>query len=100
MSESEANAERAAPPKAVIDLGDLGFDEGAHLLVQRALATRSRIAVRGAAPSLGVDLPAWCRARGHQVERVADAFASRWSKARVVCCLTALTHPAISQSVD
>ena len=71
----------------MIDLGDLGFDEGAHLLVKRALAAAtSRITVRGSAPSLAVDLPAWCRARGHAVERTGDGFAiapgpSRWRAA-------------------
>jgi hypothetical protein len=48
-----------------LDLGELGLDEGAHLLVARALAASSEVRVRGTAPTLAVDLPAWCRARGH-----------------------------------
>jgi hypothetical protein len=59
----------------VIDLGDLGLGEGAHLLVKRELARTGRAVVRGDDPALGVDLPAWCRARGHAVERAGDAFA-------------------------
>jgi hypothetical protein len=71
----------------VIDLGDLGFDEGAHLIVSRALATAGSAVVRGTSPSLAVDLPAWCRARGHGCTRGADgSFAltagpSRWTNA-------------------
>jgi hypothetical protein len=52
----------------LIDLGNLALDEGAHLLVKRALAAADRIEVRGTAPTLAVDLPAWCRAHGHSCE--------------------------------
>ncbi|MBS2028135.1 MAG: ferritin-like domain-containing protein [Deltaproteobacteria bacterium] len=48
-----------------VDLGDLGFDEGGHLLVARALASAAEVRVVGTAPTLAVDLPAWCRAKGH-----------------------------------
>jgi len=51
----------------VVDLGDLALDEGAHLLIKRALAVHEQIEVRGTAPTLGVDLPAWCRARGLRI---------------------------------
>ena len=57
------------------ELGDLGLDEGGHLLIKRALARGGAALVSGRAPSLAVDLPAWCRARGHAVERRAGAFA-------------------------
>ena len=57
-----------------IELGDLGLDEGAHLLVDRALRAQPSARVRGTAPSLAVDLPAWCRARGHHLERAAADF--------------------------
>ncbi len=53
---------------AEIDLEDLGFDEGAHLLVKRALAALpvgGELRVRGRAPMLGIDLGAWCRKEGH-----------------------------------
>ncbi|HEY0477699.1 MAG TPA: hypothetical protein VGD37_09250 [Kofleriaceae bacterium] len=59
----------------MIDLGDLGLGEGAHLLVKRELARTGHAVVRGDDPALGVDLPAWCRARGHAVERAGEAFA-------------------------
>ena len=58
----------------MIDLGDLGLDEGAHLLIERALARDGSAAVRGTAPALAVDLPAWCRAQGHRIERTGDGF--------------------------
>ena len=48
-----------------VDLGDLGLDEGGHLLVARALAREAEVRVVGSAPTLAVDLPAWCRALGH-----------------------------------
>jgi TusA-related sulfurtransferase len=54
-----------------VDLGGIGFGEGAHLLLRRAL-TRARpggrVAVTGTHPALAADLMAWCRARGHPVE--------------------------------
>jgi hypothetical protein len=53
---------------ARIDLGRLGFDHGAHLLVDRALRslpTGGRLRVVGSDPALGVHLRGWCRAKGH-----------------------------------
>ncbi|HEY1553744.1 MAG TPA: hypothetical protein VGF94_02865 [Kofleriaceae bacterium] len=60
---------------SAVDLGDLGLDEGAHLLVARALATSPRVLVRGRVDTIAIDLPAWCRARGHACERTDDGFA-------------------------
>ncbi len=60
-------------PPPTIDLEDLGFEHGAHLLLDRALAALpvgGRLAVRGRDAALGVHLAAWCRARGHRVELV------------------------------
>ncbi|HTR54216.1 MAG TPA: hypothetical protein VMJ10_26170 [Kofleriaceae bacterium] len=72
---------------ANIDLGDLGLDEGAHLLVKRALAAASHVVVRGRSPALAIDLPAWCRARGHACAARDGGFAiergpSRWTNAQ------------------
>jgi hypothetical protein len=50
-----------------VELDDLAFGEGAGLLVARALAASARVEVRGLDPALAIDLPAWCRARGHHV---------------------------------
>ncbi len=55
-----------------IDISDLGLDRGAHLLIKRALrnvAVGAKIGVRGSNAELGVHLPAWCRAQGHDVTR-------------------------------
>jgi TusA-related sulfurtransferase len=55
---------------AAVELGDLGFAEGAHLLVKRALAgvaVGAAVDVAGSAPTLAIDLPAWCRGQGHRV---------------------------------
>jgi hypothetical protein len=58
-----------------VELDDLGLDEGGHLLIKRALRANDRVVVRGRAASLASDLPAWCRAHGHVVERVESGFA-------------------------
>ncbi len=59
-----------APAIVALDLGDLGLDEGAHLLVKRALAgvaVGAVVRVHGHAPTLAIDLDAWCRGQGHAV---------------------------------
>lgn len=56
---------------ARLDLGRLGFEHGAHLLLRRALRPLppgARLRVDGADPALGVHLQAWCRATGHGFE--------------------------------
>ncbi len=53
-----------------LDLAGLGFAEGAHLLVGRALRglpVGGRLVVRGTDPALNVHLRAWCRANGHRL---------------------------------
>jgi hypothetical protein len=71
----------------LVDLGDLALDEGAHLLIERALRRGAEIHVAGTAPTLAVDLPAWCRARGHQTAPTPAGFAvvrakdDRWALA-------------------
>ena len=72
-----------------LDLRDLGFDAGAHVLLKRALtsvAVGGAIEVTGTAPELSVHLRGWCRSHGHRVEwsgsvaRVTrgDADLGRW----------------------
>ena len=54
-----------------IDIDRLGLDEGALLLVRRALAALpvgERLSVRGRAPAWDLQLMAWCRQQGHDVE--------------------------------
>jgi hypothetical protein len=54
-----------------VDLGDIGFGEGAHLLLKHALARirpGGQVAVTGSHPALTADVMAWCRTRGHPVE--------------------------------
>lgn len=54
-----------------IDLDGLPFDEGGHLLVERALAGMTpgeRLEVRGRTPMLPLLLGAWCREQGHLLE--------------------------------
>src|SRR5690606_24882867 len=69
-----------------LDLGDLGFDRGAHLLVGRALRSAppgARLTVVGRDPALPVHLAAWARGQGHRVEAagvlvVGTATIDRW----------------------
>jgi hypothetical protein len=54
--------------QAPLDLGGVGFDQGAHLLVRRALQDAPAglpVHVTGADPALGVHLRAWARREGH-----------------------------------
>ena len=63
---------------ATVDLGALGFDSGAHLLVKHALngvAVGDSVSVRGTAPGWQAQLAAWCRAQGHAMEAPAGAEA-------------------------
>lgn len=76
-----------------VDLGGLGFEQGAHVLVKRALAAvevGASVVVRGATPELSVHLAAWARAEGHRFESAGagsarvtrgDAQAGRWRDA-------------------
>ena len=62
--------EKVASPSRIIDIKELGFDRGAHLLIKRALAdvaVGERLGVRGRDPALAVHLRVWCRAQGHDV---------------------------------
>jgi len=72
--------------RPVVELGDLALDEGAHLLIKRALAAADEIWVRGTAASLAIDLPAWCRAQGHRLAERGGGFVigrgpDRWTGA-------------------
>ena len=56
---------------AVLDLGALGLDRGAHLLIERALRglpVGGRLRVTGNDPALAVHLRGWARAKGHGFE--------------------------------
>ncbi len=61
---------------AVVNLGTLGMDQGAHLLVKRALRalpTGGSLRVLGDAPALQIHLGAWARAQGHGCTALAGA---------------------------
>ncbi len=54
-----------------VELGELGLDQGGHLLIKRALRTvpvHAPVAVYGNAPELAIHLRGWCRAQGHDIE--------------------------------
>ena len=57
------------PSRPAVDLEALGFEQGAHLLLDRALAAvppGAELDVIGSEPALGVHLAAWCRQVGHR----------------------------------
>ncbi|WP_189110317.1 ferritin-like domain-containing protein [Streptomyces camponoticapitis] len=66
---------RPAGAPAAVDLAHLGFDQGAHLLVQRVLSglrPGEPLEVTGNHPALVTHLRAWCRGRGHLVQPGGD----------------------------
>ena len=83
----------SAPAAPTLNLGELGLDQGGHLLVKRALGqvpVGASLIVRGSADALPVHLAAWCRAEGHRCEERAPhvlavtkggAQTARWSNA-------------------
>lgn len=78
---------RTAERARVVDLGTLGFAEGAHLLIGRALAAvrpGDVVAVAGGDRDLPVHLTAWCRREGHQVRAPEGAAAAGRLRAHVV----------------
>jgi len=53
-----------------VDLADLGFEEGGHLLVKRSLRRvpiGHEIEITGVAPELEMHLETWCRSEGHRL---------------------------------
>ncbi len=53
----------------IIDLEDVGFDAGGHLLVKHGLAgleAGQRLGVAGSHRDLALHVRAWCRAQGHE----------------------------------
>lgn len=79
MTTKESAPPSSRPPSnendASVYLGDLGFDKGAHLLVEHALRrvpVGARVLVTSA-NAIDADLRAWCRTRGHELELVGGA---------------------------
>ncbi|HEY2765474.1 MAG TPA: ferritin-like domain-containing protein [Pseudonocardiaceae bacterium] len=61
---------------ARLDLDDLGFERGGHLLLRRelrAVPVGGQLVVTGRDPLLGVHLRAWCRREGHQAGPAAES---------------------------
>jgi hypothetical protein len=96
----------ATDSAARLDLGTLGLDGGAHVLLAHALRARAPgqvLAVRGSHPELGVHLSGWCRKRGLAVTSEADTHriaagageARRWSGA----VRAGASDPAAEQAV-
>jgi hypothetical protein len=62
--------ERDALPSRTIDIRDIGFTRGAHLLIKQALkdiAVGERLGVKGSDPELAIHLRSWCRSQGHDL---------------------------------
>ncbi len=61
-----------------LDLGTLGFERGAHLLVQHALNALpegAQLCLRGRSDGFAAHLRAWARARGHVLVSVEESLA-------------------------
>ncbi|MYQ45449.1 ferritin-like domain-containing protein, partial [Streptomyces sp. SID4985] len=57
---------------ASADLGTLGFEQGARLLLTRVLRQvppGTTVEITGTDPALALHLAAWCRHEGHELER-------------------------------
>ena len=66
-------------PAAVCDGGPLDCGGGLLIAIRRALSrieTGDVLEIRSEAPSVAVDLPAWCDLVGHRLEHVTRAGAS------------------------
>ncbi|MFO0567043.1 MAG: hypothetical protein U0263_15350 [Polyangiaceae bacterium] len=64
----------------VLELGDIGLDEGAHVCIRHELAGLERgdeLRVRGSSPTLRIDLGAFCRSEGHDLREDAGLFILR-----------------------
>src|SRR5262245_8705688 len=64
-------------PSRIIDIEELSFASGAHLLLKRALRlvpAGERLGVRASAQDFAVHLRAWCRAQGHEYLEGDDQF--------------------------
>lgn len=60
--------EISQPP--IIDIKDLSFEQGAHLLIKKHLSelpVGGKLGVRGCAPELAIHLRSWCRGQGHEI---------------------------------
>jgi len=71
---------------AALDLGDLGFDRGAHVLVKHALRqleVGDRLAVAGTSTDLSLHVRAWSRAQGHAFESGEEGIVIRRGGAEV-----------------
>lgn len=73
---------------ARVDLGDLGLDRGAHVLVKHSLISAPQgasVEIVGTAPELAVHLGAWCRQQGHELRREGHRLfvtRGRWAHGR------------------
>lgn len=68
----------ATSSQKTISIDGMGLDQGAHLLIKRALeelAVGDTLRVAGSAPDWDMHLLAWCRANGHAVTFAGDQAA-------------------------
>lgn len=77
-------------PQHRVDLSNLRFDQGGHLLIKHALQQLSvggQLTVCGVAPDLEIHLRVWCRNQGHtwvaNHQKSADAMAQQISENQV-----------------
>src|ERR1035437_9533096 len=61
---------KAGSRSRTIDIEGLSFEQGAHLLIKRALSEidiGEKLGVRASAPEFAIHLRSWCRSQGHDI---------------------------------
>lgn len=78
----------------IIDIENLSFDQGAHLLIKKALAglpVGGKLGIRGRSPELAIHLRGWCRSQGHEIiwdtEETESAGKEKSSYSPFVACV-------------
>lgn len=109
MNDSTMPKETSLPP--IIDIEQLGFDAGAHLLIKVALhqvPVGGDLHVMGGYPGWAAQVAAWCRSQGHTyrlVDQVAiitrgEAMAGRWRGALRAGNANASLEGAVAEHAD
>ncbi|MGW4444434.1 ferritin-like domain-containing protein [Streptomyces sp. NPDC004682] len=82
---------------APVDLGTLGFEQGARLLLTRVLRRvppGAVVEITGTDPALALHLAAWCRHEGHELERADPRESPVVARIRLGPAATARLHGA------
>jgi TusA-related sulfurtransferase len=90
-------------PKLQVDLESLGLNEGAAVLLRRALGQLARgeyLEVRGNSAGLSEHLAAWCRKEGHRCGEVQGAPGTYRIEAGGAVALIATSRTEVCESAE